>query len=113
MAITDTDCLRTVSGQEWMDAYIDSLSSKDRNNIRSSRSSYTFRFGDGQSYKSKKKLIIPFYVNDNKHYLRVDVVDYCIPLLISRSTLKRCKASIDIGKNLFKYFWWNIIITHQ
>ena len=60
MAITDSGCRKTVSGQDWMNAYIESLSSKDRNSIRSSRSSYMFRFGDGQSYKSSKKLIVPF-----------------------------------------------------
>ena len=99
MAIADTGCSKTVSGQDWMDVYIESLSSKDRNSIRSSRSSFTFRFGDGRSYKSKKKLIIPFYINNSKHYLRVDIVDCCIPLLISRYTLKRAKVKIDVGNN--------------
>ena len=80
LAVIDTGCPKTVCGNEWLDAYMDSLSSKDRNHIRYKRSSNRFRFGDGKSYKSQKRVTIPIFINNEKHHLNVDVVDICIPL---------------------------------
>ena len=103
LAVIDTGCPKTVSGNDWMTTYIESLSSKDRASIRYNRSSNTFRFGDGQIYKSKKRLTVPIYISDQKHHLYVDIVDCCIPLLISRDTLKRANAHIDIGNNSMQF----------
>ena len=103
LAVIDTGCPKTVCGTEWLNVYVDSLSSKDRNHIRSKKSSNRFRFGDGQMYKSQKRVTIPIFVGNNKHYLNVDVVDICIPLLISRETLERASARIDVGKNTISF----------
>ena len=54
LAVIDTGCPKTVCGTEWLNVYLDSLSSKDRNHIRYKRSSARFRFGDGETYKSQK-----------------------------------------------------------
>ena len=102
LAVIDTGCPKTVCGTEWLDVYIDSLSSKNRNHIRSKRSSNRFRFGDGQMYKSLK-VTIPIFVRDKKHYLNVDVVDICIPLLISKQTLEHASARIDVGENTITF----------
>ena len=103
LAVIDTGCPKTVAGTDWLDVYLDSLSSKDRNHIRSKRSSNRFRFGDGQMYKSRKRVTIPIFIKNEKHYLNVDVVDICIPLLISRETLERASARIDVGGNTITF----------
>ena len=58
LAVIDTGCPKTVCGTEWLNVYVDSLSSKDRNHIRSKKSSNRFRFGDGQMYKSQKRDVL-------------------------------------------------------
>ena len=103
LAVIDTGCPKTVCGTQWLDVYLESLSSKDRNHIRCKRSSNRFRFGDGKTYKSQKRVTIPIFIKDQKHYLNVDVVDICIPLLISRDTLERASARIDVGQNTIRF----------
>ena len=97
LAIIDTGCPRTVCGKDWLKVYIDTLSSKDRSLITSSTSSHKFRFGDGFMYKSEKYIVMPIYIDSNRYELGVEVVNCTIPLLLSRETLERAEARIDIG----------------
>ena len=99
LAIIDTGCPRTASGKIWLKAYTDSLSLKDRHSITSKASSHKFRFGDGKHYKSDKYVILPIYINGHRYKLGVEVVDCDIPLLLSRETLHRANARIDIAND--------------
>ena len=97
-AVVDTGCPFTVTGETWLKSYINSLSRKDRNAIRTRNSNNKFRFGDGLLHPSKFHVTIPIYVGEHKYQLGVDVVESNIPLLLSRETLKRAEAKIDIGR---------------
>ena len=99
LAIIDTGCPRTASGKIWLKAYTDSLSLKDRHSITCTASSHKFRFGDGKHYKSEKYVILPIYINGHRYELGVEVVDCDIPLLLSRETLHRANACIDIAND--------------
>ena len=89
----------------WLNSYINTLSRKDRTAIRTYRSRNKFRFGNGALFPSEYNVLIPVYIGHNKYKLSVDVVKCNIPLLLSRETLKRANAKIDIGRaarfNLF------------
>ena len=74
-AVIDTACPETCCGTVWLDPYVNSLSSKDRNHIRCQRSSKKFRFGDGKVYKSLKRVTIPIFLDYETHYLNVEVLD--------------------------------------
>ena len=95
--LIDTGCPNTVSGDLWINTYIATLSRKDRLSIRRHTSWNKFCFGEGKVYKSKFYIVIPIYIGQNKYKLGVDVIDLSIPLLLSRKTLKRTNAKIDIG----------------
>ena len=95
-AVIDTGCPNTVTGMEWLNSYIDTLSCKDRKSIYTSKSKNRYRFGSGDVYPSKYNIIIPIYVGQKKHRLAVDVVDCKIPLLLSSKTLTRANAKIDL-----------------
>ena len=86
-AVVDTGCPFTVTGETWLESYIDTLSRKDRTAIRTRKSINKFRFGDGLQYPSEYHITIPIYVGDNKYQLGVDVIKSNIPLLLSRETL--------------------------
>ena len=64
--------------------------------IRTKDSSNCFCFGDGKSYRSLYGVDLPIYISQNRYKLRVDIVKCNIPLLLSRDTLRRAKAKIDI-----------------
>ena len=48
-------------------------------------------------YPSEYRIVFPIYVGHSKYKLGVDVVKCNVPLLLSRETLKRARAKIDIG----------------
>ena len=110
-AIIDTGCPKTVCGAEWFNVYLESLSSKDRAHIRHKRSSNKFRFGDGKIYRSKNRYTLPIFIGGEKQFLRVDVIDLCIPLLISRSSLERANARIDIGNGTITLLGTEVPLT--
>ena len=95
-AVVDTGCPCTVAGNEWLKTYVTTLSRKDRLSIRTRNSNNKFSFGDGSAYQSKCNVIVPIYVGQCRYELSIDVVDCNIPLLLSRETLRRAKAKIDV-----------------
>ena len=93
----DTGCPYTVSGDVWFKSYVSSLSRRDRLSIITKQSSKKFRFGDGELYKSQCHVTVPVYIGQARHHLGMDIVACNIPLLLSRETLQRAKAKLDIG----------------
>ena len=98
-ALVDTASPYTVAGDMWFECYLDSLSRRDRSSIHLNKSNKRFCFGDGRIYNSKYHTTIPIYIQQCKYYLGVDIVSCNIPLLLSRSTLCRADAKIDIGSS--------------
>ena len=96
-AVIDTGCPYTVSGEVWLENHIQALSRKDRLSIRRKESHHKFRFGDGKSYSSLYSTVIPIYVGNFRYELNVDIVSCDIPLLLSRDSLRRANAKIDVG----------------
>ena len=101
-AVIDTGCPRTVCGREWLNVDVDTLSRKDRSSILTKSSTNRFRFGDGVFYTSECHVTIPIYIGQMRYELGVDVVSCNIPLLLSRETLKRAQAQIDIANATIK-----------
>ena len=95
-AVVNTGCPHTVSGEMWLESHINTLSSKDRSSIRTRDSRYKFRFRDGTEYQSLYHAIIPIYIDNCRYELGVDIVGCEIPLLLSRDTLRRAKAKLDV-----------------
>ena len=103
MAIIDTGCPRTVCGKDWLKVYVDTLSAKDRSSISTESSSHKFRFGNGMMYKSEKYIVVPIYIDGNRYELGVEVISCTIPLLLSRETLERAEARIDIADGSIEF----------
>lgn len=108
LAIIDTGCPRTVCGKDWLKVYIDTLSAKDRSSIFTESSSHKFRFGNGMMYKSEKYIVVPIYVDGNRHELGIEVINCTIPLLLSRETLERANARIDIADGSIEFSGNNV-----
>ena len=67
-------------------------------------SSAKFRFGDGEQVKSLHSVRIPIKIGDTVCYIHCEVVEKNIPLLLSKASLKRANASVDLGKDQIVMF---------
>ena len=84
-AILDTACTRTVVGKNCLKHFKDSVT----DNLQTFDSNKPFRFGDGQIIKSFNKVILPAKIGDVKCKIETEVVDADIPLLLSKTSLKK------------------------
>ena len=57
--IGDSGTTKTVSGQSWMDNYLDTLSEEEREAIQKEPEERYFRFGNSVRYPSKLEVKIP------------------------------------------------------
>ena len=111
MAILDSGCTKTVCGQNWLTAYLDTLSLQDKKTVKRFDSANSFRFGDGRTVQSLGLVHIPVYIGSKKSILSTDIVHCDIPLLMSRDTLHKSSAIIDFKKNTVSMFGESISIT--
>ena len=93
--ILDTGCSTTVSGQKWLDDYLNSLCDEELALVREEKSNCTFTFGDGVTYRSVR-------IGGIRSELSTDVVECNLPLLISKQSMKRGKMVLDFDKDLVK-----------
>ena len=95
-AVLDSACTSTVCGQNWFDAFKDSLSVDDLARIEEQPGKKMFRFGGGTVLASKGSYKIPVFVAGMSLSVVTDVVESDIPLLLSKSAMKRAKVVLDL-----------------
>ncbi|XP_039900576.1 uncharacterized protein LOC120741662 [Simochromis diagramma] len=97
-AIIDTACTRTVCGQKWLDSYMRDLSQGQVNKLLQSEtpSSRPFRFGDGIVVYSSRKVKLPAKIGQTKCDIESEVVPVDIPLLLSKTSLKKAGTVLDM-----------------
>ena len=102
--LLDSGCSKTVCGQDWLDSFIDTLCKDERNSILCEKSSAVYRFGDGNRMKALKSVTIPCILAGKKIKVKTDVVDCTIPLLLSRSSMKRAGMIINLNDDTVLVF---------
>ena len=100
--LLDTGCMRTVAGSEWIQNYIESLTTHDRMLVTEVPSSASFTFGDGRSYRSVKSVTLPCCVGGIRGTITTEVVTASIPLLFSKTSMKKAKMQIDVGNDVLR-----------
>ena len=99
LALIDSGATTTVVGRKWMMNYEEGLDPRDRNQINEKTENRSFRFGDGNAVQSSTVKIIPTVLCQQEVMIQASVVDADIPLLISRSALRKAKATLDFEKD--------------
>ena len=99
-AVLDCACTSTVCGQNWFEAFRDSLSDVDSAKIEENPGTKLFRFGGGTVLGSKGSFKIPVYVAGMNLYIVTDVVESDIPLLLSKSAMKKAKMVLDLEHDM-------------
>ena len=97
-AIIDTACTRTVCGEKWLDSYMHCLSQEQTNKMMKTEtpSARPFRFGDGNLVYSARKVKLPAKIGHTKCHIETEVVNVDIPLLLSKSSLKKAGTVLDM-----------------
>lgn len=100
----DSGCTRTVCGDLWLNAYLDSLSSHERKTVHTEKSLCNFRFGDGITHQSTRAIYLPVHIGTMSATLIVQVVSCNVPLLMSRQSLKKAGADLDFKTDTLTIF---------
>ena len=103
-AVLDTGCSTTVCGAAWLHTYTESLSEYDRSLIKEDVSSAKFTFGDGKSFESMKRVVLPCWIGKRRSNITVDVVSCNIPLLLSSRSMKNAQMVWDFRKDAIEIY---------
>ena len=103
-AVIDTACTRTVCGRQWLEDYARVLEDKDRLEIVENPTKKTYCFGDGGKVTATRHVTFPAFIGEQKCSIGADVVDIDLPLLLSKESLKRAEAIIDLTKDEAVFF---------
>ena len=111
-AILDSACASTVAGEAWMDDFIaNRIPESEKGNLKKRKGEKLFRFGDGPVMKSSYQVDLPVTIAEMNVILTVDVVEAHIPLLLSKSQMKKFGMTIDLANDraifMGKKIWLN------
>ena len=70
MAVLDSGCMKSVTGEMWLDEYLQTLSEQDKLQVSERSNDETFRFGDGAEVTSSKLVKFPVVIGSQKILLR-------------------------------------------
>ena len=103
-AIIDTASTKTVSGEKWFNNYISCLDDTSKNSVKIIPSKKVFKFGDGRKVYSKYQAIIPAKIGSKECFIQSEIVEEKIPLLLSKSSLKKADTYLNIKDDKVKMF---------
>ena len=106
--LLDSGCSKTVCGEQWLSCYLDALSASEKSKMETEASSTVFKFGDGRRMTSLKCVTIPCVLADKNIMIRTDVVKCNIPLLLSKSSMKRAGMILNLNSDSAVIFGKNV-----
>ena len=98
-AIVDTACSKTVAGLLWFQQFYDHLSESNKKLVLRTPSQTSFRFGDGRKVIASEKVVFPVTIAGVNCKIEAELVPENIPLLLSKSSLKRAGTIIDLQRD--------------
>ena len=103
-AVIDSGCTKTCCGQEWFNAYLETMTEDEIKLLKTEESQAVFRFGDSAPVNSIKKVLLPIKIQNVDLLLETEIVPSNIPLLLSKNTMKKAKAQMDYEDDKIKLF---------
>ena len=101
--VIDTACTKTIAGEKWFTNFKPNLTD-DSINIEIYQSNTKFKFGDGRQVTATKRVIFPIVIAGKHCRIEAEIVKENIPLLLSKTSLKRCNMIIDLPNDKAKVF---------
>lgn len=82
--------------RKWLDHYVSHLKQDELLKMKDIKSARPFKFGNWRIAHSTKKLKIPAVIAQTRCQIETEVIPDDIPLLLSKTSLKRAGAVLDI-----------------
>ena len=101
-AVLDSGCTQTVCGRKWLECYRDSLSNEDI--VEEKPSTVAFKFGSGKPVTSTKRTVILAVIGSKEVNLETDMIDVDIPLLMSKSAMKKAETVLNFNEDCVTMF---------
>ena len=79
----------TVCGEVWLNQYTNSLLDEEKQSVRNYSSKSVYRFGDSEQVQASRGVSIPAFIGNTKVQINTDVISKDLPLLLSKSFMKR------------------------
>ena len=98
-AVIDCGASQTVCGKTWYMCYLETLDKVSRDAIVTKPSDNSFKFGDGRRVTSTGCVDLPAKIGNCDVTIKTDIVNEDIPLLLSKSSLKKSKSDINFYDN--------------
>lgn len=95
----DTAHTRTVCGGKWLEYYTSGLPQSELLRLDDKQSARPFRFGDGKVVHSTRKVTIPTKIRYTRCKIETEIVPADTPMLLSKASLKRASAVLDIAND--------------
>ena len=101
-AVLDSACTKTVTGHVWKDTYLASLNAEEKKQVRFLPGGTNFKFGGGNTIKSRERMEFPCVIAGQKTVITADVVDSDIPLLLSKPDMKRLGFKLNMTDDVLE-----------
>ena len=72
--------------------------------VREERSETTFKFGNGELFKSIERVTLPAVIAYKNVFLATEVIKNKIPMLLIKETMKSANTYIDFSKDKITVF---------
>ena len=96
-AALDTCCTSSVAGEKWTRVYLQSLPKSLKKQVEGPlESQKSFVFGNQGKLKSIAKYKMPVKIGGELNHIVIDVISSDIPLLLSKSEMKRIGITLDM-----------------
>ena len=91
----DSGASNSVTGESWMNTYIESLDDQDKAKIVFRESTNVYRFGDNKTIPATRNTDIPVVIGSKQFTLNTDAVPNDIPLLLSKKSIETANMTLD------------------
>ena len=98
LGLVDTACAKTVAGEQWAKGTLAVLTTSGVWHQRVDENE-SFRFGPGRRLFSSYALIFPVCWGGHLFLIRVSIVKFAVPCLLSRPLLKARRCLLDMGQD--------------
>ena len=110
-AVLDSACSSTVCGIDWMEDYFSSLNEQSKLKVERNPGKKQFKFGGGEKLQSVGSFKIPAMIAGQEVMIITDIVDSDIPLLLSKTAMKKAGVKLNLQNDTAEIFGKNVYLS--
>ena len=100
----DCGTSKTICGKERLSHFVNNLCEEDQQQIQYCESNHVYWFGDGKKLKATHSAKILALLGNKHITIQTDVTENDIPLLLSKSSMKKAKMTLDFQNDIANAF---------